>query len=202
MSLLPVVVAVVGFVAAVAVGRAVSARRLGKVLPAFEPGTARVAGLLAPRAEGVVSGFRFAYRPIPRSNNSPGGARATAWVSAVPCRFEASRMGPGGAVLLRLGLVRDIEIGDPELDRGLRFSAREETVLRSVFGGESAREALRRLAATPHFRSVAVRDDRVVVIWAPRDPAHDEDPAGVRARLMAVVELLSALGVAPSLGGR
>ncbi len=184
-----------------------SARRLRKVEPAFEPGSARLCGVLARWLEGRSLGFQFRYRLQPATSNSPGAALLTARVVA-PFDWKATEVGHGPQVvnlgtlaLVQLGILRDVDIGDPELDRRLRFAAVNEMDLVVAFGGQPPRIALQRLVDTANFRGITIHKGHCRIQWAPRDASLDESPEVVRERLGRTVNLLTALGISPGLLG-
>jgi hypothetical protein len=174
-------------------------RRLETLGPAFELGTARVPGALSSAVEGIFHGYTCRYSTEQRSQYSPGGATLRIFASS-PQQWMASKQDVGSRLMTQIGLLRDVTIGDAELDRRLRFSGADATGLMNVFGQERAREALRSLAATESFASVAVRGRRVDIKWAPRNPALDDDPDALRQRMMASVDLLTACGIPPAMG--
>ena len=100
--------------------------------------------------------------------------------------------------MAKLGLLKDFEIGDRELDEHFRFAADEEGYLRSIFGVEAVRDAMHVLAASENFESVHVRPERVDVKWSPRMPRLDEDPETLRTRLEFVTTLMVACGYPPA----
>jgi hypothetical protein len=184
-----------------------SARCLRKVEPAFEPGSARLCGVLSRWLEGRSLGFQFRYRLQPATSNSAGAALLTARVVA-PFDWKAAEVGHGPQVvnlgtlaLVQLGILRDVDIGDPELDRRLRFATVNEMDLVVAFGGQPPRTALQRLVDTANFRGITIHKGRCRIQWAPRDASLDESPEVVRDRLGRTVNLLTALGISPgSLG--
>jgi hypothetical protein len=73
-------------------------------------------------------------------------------------------------------------------------------MLMSLFGQQRTRSALRALAATQGFASIAVRGQRADIKWAPRQPELDENPEVLRRRLSAAVDLLAACSCPPLMG--
>jgi hypothetical protein len=171
------------------------AKRLG---PAFELGTSRAAGFLDSAVEGLYRGHACRYLIHYASQYDRGGASLRISVIA-PHRWTVAIANIGSRLLARLGLLKDFEIGDPELDQNLRFAAADESVLRSVFESESARDAMRLLAGSENFESCHVSPDRVDVRWSPRAPKLDEDPETLRERLEIVISLIVACGYPPRL---
>ena len=102
--------------------------------------------------------------------------------------------------MTQIGLLKDVTVGDEELDGRLRFSGADATTLVSLFGQDRTRAALRTLSGTENFASVAVRDRRVDVKWAPRRPDLDDEPDALRLRLAAAIDLLAACGFPPTMG--
>ena len=196
---------VIGFAIAAVIALVVVAvrragqRRLESLGPAFELGTARVPGALSTSVEGVYQGFTCRYTIEQRSQYSPGGATLRIG-SASTQQWTASKQDLGSRLMTQIGLLKDVAIGDQELDSRLRFSGADATSLLSLFGQERTRAALRTLSNTENFASVAVRNQRVDVKWAPRKPELDDDPGALRLRLAASVDLLAACGLPPSMG--
>jgi hypothetical protein len=190
-----VVIAVV----AIVVTRRNAGRRLEKLAPAFEFGTTRSVGMLGASVEGLFLGYTCRYTIETPSQYNPGGAtlrlgatNTLQWSSAVE-DF-------GSRLMARFGIVKDIQIGDAELDGLLRFSSGDEIALVGLFGQERPRTAMRRLATGEAFSSITVRADRVEVKWAPRRPELDEEPEPVRSRLEQVIDLLLVSGSSPTMG--
>jgi hypothetical protein len=191
-----VVVASIIFVTAI---RRSSRKRFEKLVPAFELGTTRPAGLFGTSIEGLHQGFTCRYTIETPSQHSPGGA--TLRVSSNnPISWSASIEDFGSRLMARFGILKDIEIGDDEMDARLRFSSDDEMALIGLFGQQRTRDALQRLSTGDSFNSIVVRTGRVDVKWAPRNPQLDEEPEAVRARMNAVIELLSTCGSSPMLG--
>ena len=183
----------------VAVLRAQGRRLLDKLAPAFELGTARRVGLVPAAVEGLFQGYTFRYTVEPRSQYSAGGASLRARVSS-PLQWGASLKDAGSRLLLSIGILKDLDIGDDELDQRLRFAASDPSSLTALFGQTRTREALRVLSAGQGFASVQIRSERVDLKWAPRQPELDEDPDALRGRLAAAVALLTACGYPPLMG--
>jgi len=174
-------------------------RRMEKLLPAFEAGTAATKGFVQPSVTGLVSGYAFHYRIEPASQYSPGGAVSTAAVASTS-RWSVRVADLGSTALVKLGILADHSIGDDELDKKLRFGAPEGGILLAAFGTSAARNALRVLADGGGFHGVALKPDRCTAQWRPRSKGIDEDPTVVRDRLEAVAHLLAATGCPPRLG--
>ena len=171
------------------------AKRLGA---AFDLGTSRPAGVLDSAVEGLYSGYSCRYFVQYASQYDRGGASLRLSVDA-PHRWTVEVAKTGTRLLARLGLLKDFEIGDSELDQHLRFAAPDEGVLRSVFGSEGVRDAMRRLGFSENFETCHVRLDRVDVRWSPRMPELDEDPEILRSRLEIASSLVGACGYPPRL---
>jgi hypothetical protein len=192
-------VVVVAFGVVFALARRSTRSRLEKVVPAFELGTTRLVGTITSSLEGIFQGFTCRYTIENPSQHNPGGA--TLRVSAVSTvQWSAAVEDFGSRLMARLGLLKDIEIGDAEVDDRVRFSSRDDIAFTGLFGQERPREAIRRLAAAENFSSITVRGDRTDVKWAPRNAGLDENADAVRARMEDVIELLSASGSSPSVG--
>ncbi len=183
----------------VAAVRRVGRRRLETFGPAFELGTARVPGALSTSVEGLFLGYTCRYTIEQRSQYSPGGA-ALRIAASSPQQWTASKQDLGSRLMTQIGLFKDVTVGDQELDRRLRFSGADATTLVSLFGQERTRVALRSLSGTENFASIAVRDRRVDVKWAPRKPDLDDEPDALRLRLAAAIDLLAACGFPPAMG--
>ena len=183
----------------VAVARAQARRLFDKLAPAFELGTARRVGLVPAAVEGLYQGYTFRYTVEARSQYSSGGASLRARVSS-PLQWSASLKDAGSRLLVSVGILKDLDIGDDELDQRLRFGASDPSALPALLGQTRTRESLRALTASPGFASIQIRSDRVDLKWAPRQPELDEDPDALRGRLAATVGLLSACGYPPQMG--
>lgn len=203
LPLLGLATVLVATVAFLILGLRGSVRSLRKVEPAFDPGSTRISGVLVRWLEGRSRGFGFRYRLQPSTNNSPGAALLAAHVvaafdwKAVEVGHGPQLLNLGTFALVQLGLLHDAEIGDPDLDRRLRFAATSEMELVVAFGGDSPRAALRQLADAVNFHSIVVHRGSCRVQWSPRDASLDDSPDVVRERMARVAELLTSLGVSP-----
>jgi len=180
----------------IAATRSAGRRRLELMGPAFELGTARVPGTLSTAVEGIYQGYTCRYSIEQRSQYSPGGATLRILASS-PLHWNAAKQDMGSRLMAQVGLLKDVMIGDDELDERLRFSGSDEASMLTVFGQQRTREALRALAGTENFTSIAVRNQRVDVKWAPRAPDLDDSPDALRNRLTVAVDLLAACGYPP-----
>lgn len=189
-----------GVLAIVAIGLALmrrhSQRLHDRLAPAFDLGTTRRASSLPPTVEGLFQGYTCRYGIEQRSQYSAGGATLRIRASS-PLKWSAARKGPGSALLASIGILRDLAIGDDELDARLRLSAGDAPMLTSLLGQQRTRAALRALADTEGFASISVRAARADLKWSPRRPELDEDPTVLRRRLGAAVDLLAACGCPP-----
>ncbi len=189
-----------GVLAIVAIGLALmrrhSQRLHDRLAPAFDLGTTRRASSLPPTVEGLFQGYTCRYGIEQRSQYSAGGATLRIRASS-PLKWSAARKGPGSALLASIGILRDLAIGDDELDARLRLSAGDAPMLMSLLGQQRTRAALRALADTEGFASISVRAARADLKWSPRRPELDEDPTVLRRRLGAAVDLLAACGCPP-----
>jgi hypothetical protein len=174
-------------------------RRLEALAPAFELGTTRLVGPFGTAIEGIYQGFSCRYTVEHASQYNPGGATLRVQTSS-PLQWSAGVEDFGARLMVRVGILRDVEVGDERLDQRLRFSSTDQTGLTALFGQERTRSAMGALSDTDNFNSVTVRSDRADIKWSPRRPQLDENPDVVRARLDAVVELLSACGYSPRIG--
>jgi hypothetical protein len=189
-----------GILAIVAIGL-VLVRRHGQRLhdrlaPAFDLGTSRRASIVPPAVEGLFHGYTCRYAIEQRSQYSAGGGNLRIR-AASPLRWSASRKGAGATLLAAIGILKDLTIGDEELDRQLRLASGDAPALISLLGQLRTRDALRALAATEGFASIRVRAQRTDLEWKPRRPELDESPEVLRRRLSAAVELLAACGCPP-----
>jgi hypothetical protein len=172
-------------------------KRAERLAPAFELGTSGPAGFLASAVGGLYRGFSCRYQIQYASQYDRGGA--TLRVAATsPHQWTAEVEKPGTRLLEKIGLLKDFEIGDRELDEHLRFAAHEEGDLRSLFGSEVVLDAIHVLAASENFESVQVRAGSLRVKWAPRMAKLDEEPEVLRTRLEDVVALVIACGYPPA----
>ena len=172
-------------------------RRAEKLAAAFELGTSRPAGVLGSAIDGIYRGYSCRYQIQYPSQYDRGGANLRLAVTS-PHRWSAEVAKPGTRMLARLGLLKDFEIGDRELDEHYRFAADEEESLRSVFATEAVRDAMHLLSASENFESVRVRPERVDVRWSPRMPQLDEEPETLRTRLEFVTTLTLSCGYPPT----
>jgi hypothetical protein len=191
--------ALIIFVVIAVVSRRAGRRRLAALAPAFELGTTRLVGFSGNAVEGLFQGFTIRYNVETPSQYSPGGV--TIRLAATnPVQWSAAVEDFGSRLMARFGIVKDVEIGDDELDGLLRFSSNDEIALIGLFGIDRVRSAMRRLATGENFNSIGVRSDRVDVKWAPRNPVLDDNPDAARERMDQAVELLTAIGSSPSFG--
>jgi hypothetical protein len=192
-----------GLLAAVTIGlvfvRRHAQRLHDRLAPAFELGTTRRASTLPPAIEGLHHGYTCRFGIEQRSQYSAGGANLRIRVAS-PLKWSAARKDFGSRLLVAVGILRDLTIGDEELDAWLRLAAGDAPMLMSLFGQQRTRSALRALAATQGFASIAVRGQRADIKWAPRQPELDENPEVLRRRLSAAVDLLAACSCPPLMG--
>jgi hypothetical protein len=194
-----VAVVLAGVAVAIAVLRSSGRKRHEKLAPAFELGTSRLVGPFGMTLEGLYRGYTCRYTLQPASQNNPGGASLRVQVAGAD-RWSAEVVTAGSKLMVRMGLMQDLTIGDPDLDQRLRFAAGDESVLRSTFALESVRTAFHAAAGTPNFAGVRTTDDRVEVKWAPRQPDLDEDVEVLRHRLGVAVDLVVSCGYPPRMG--
>jgi hypothetical protein len=174
-------------------------RRLAERLaPAFELGTSRPAGPLGIGVDGLYRGYSCRYLVRLASQYDRGGATLKLDATS-PFSWSAERSQAGTRLLVSLGVLRDLEVGDEELDERLRFAADDVGALLGLIGTASFRSALLELVSTENFESVRVRTERLEVMWSPRAAQLDEDPEALRGRLEAAVDLLTAAGSPPRL---
>ena len=172
-------------------------RRAEKLGVAFELGSSKPAGLLGSAADGLYRGYACRYQIQYPSQYDRGGATLRLMVSS-PHQWTTEVAKPGTRLLTRFGLLKDLEIGDRELDEHFRFAADDESALRSLFATETVRDAMHVLAASENFESVRVRPQRVDIRWSPRMPKLDEEPEALRARLEFATALVTACGYPPA----
>jgi len=126
-----------GVLAIVAIGLALmrrhSQRLHVRLAPAFELGTTSRASTVPPAVEGLFQGYTCRYGIEQRSQYSAGGATLRVR-AASPLKWSAARKGPGSALLASVGILRDLAIGDDEIDRRLRISAGDAPMLMSLLG--------------------------------------------------------------------
>lgn len=174
-------------------------RRLAEELtPAFELGTVRPLGALRTGLEGLYRGYTCRYLIRYASQHDRGGATLKIDAGS-PISWSAEREELGTRLLLSLGLVRDLEVGHPELDDRFRFAADDPGAFQATARIETFRAALRDLASMDNFESVRARNERFEIVWSPRSAELDEDPGVLRRRLEAAVALLAATGSPPRL---
>lgn len=186
-----------GLVLALALLRNKGHRRAERLGAAFELGTSRPAGFLGSALDGLYRGYGCRYQIQYASQYDRGGASLRVAIAS-PHRWTAEVPKPGNRMLARFGFIVDFEIGDPELDERLRFAAADDSDLRTVFGSESVRNAMRALAAGENFEGARVRVDRIDIRWSPRAPQLDEDAEALRGRLELVTALIVACGYPPA----
>jgi hypothetical protein len=163
---------------------------------AFELGTSRPAGVLGSAVDGLYRGYSCRYQIQYASQYDRGGASLQVTASS-PHQWSAEVAKPGTGMLTKIGLLKDLETGDRELDEHFRFASSDDGSLRSLFGAEAVRDAMHVLAASENFESIRVRPDRIDVKWSPRTPKLDEDAEALRARLEFVTSLVVACGYPP-----
>jgi hypothetical protein len=181
---------------AAAVMRHHGRRRLEELGPAFEFGTCRKIGPFGLAVEGLYRGFTCRYTIHPASQHNPGGASLRLAVTGAGT-WSADVAGSGSRLMVKMGFLQDLEIGDPELDLQLRFTAEDESGLRSLFGTDHVRTAFRGVLETENLASVRCRADRLEARWSPRARRLDEDGDILRKRLEAVAGLAAACGHVP-----
>jgi hypothetical protein len=188
-----------GLGAAALAWRQAARKRLERLSPAFELGTCRPAGTFGTAVEGLYKGYTCRYTIQYASQYDPGGALLRINATGTH-RWSAELANTGSRLLVKFGLAKDFDIGDRVLDERFRFSADDEAALQSVFGTESARDAMHTLAATDNFKGVGAREERVDFRWAPRSRALDEDTDTVRFRLETATNFAGACNLTPRLG--
>jgi len=198
-AILAIVAVLTSIGIAVAMLRRSGRTRFETLAPAFDFGTSRKVGLFGTAIEGIWRGYACRYTIEPASQHSPGGARLGLAVSA-PGRWSAERLTAGSRFMVRMGMLRAQEIGDPDLDRQLRFSADDAGFVKSTFGIEGVRTSIRNLLETENFTLARLGKRGLEVHWSPRDRRLDEDVDTLRRRLEASVDLASACGYPPRLG--
>ena len=171
--------------------------RTERIGAAFELGTAKPAGFLGSAVDGLYRGYSCRYQIQYPSQYDRGGASLRLTVSS-PHQWSMEVAKPGTRLLTSIGLLKDFEIGDRELDEHFRFATDDEGSLRSLFATESLRDAVHVLAASENFESLRVRPGRIDIRWSPRMPKLDEEPEVLRARLEYVVTLVQACGYPPA----
>jgi len=174
-------------------------RRMETLAPAFELGTTRLGGPFGYSIEGLYQGYPCRYSIEQRSQYSPGGANLR--IRAISQQqWSMGIHDVGSQLMVRVGILKDFQIGDSELDERFRFSGADQTMVMSVFAAEPVRMAIRALTGTENFNSVTVRPDRIDVKWSPRDPDLDENPEVLRSRLAVATKLTTACGYPPQIG--
>lgn len=174
-------------------------KRLERLSPAFELGTCRTIGPFGSAIEGLYKGYTCRYSIQYASQYDPGGARLR--INATSnTQWSAEPANTGSKLLVKFGLAKDYEIGDRVLDERFRFTAEDEGVLQTIFGTESARDAMHTLAATENFKSVGAREERIDFQWAPRNRHIDEETESLRFRLESAISLAIACNLMPRFG--
>ncbi len=189
-------VVLIGVSVAIVMMRRVGRNRFDRLAPAFEFGTCRKVGPFGLAVEGLHRGFTCRYTIQPASQNNPGGASLRLAVNGGGT-WSADLAGAGSRWLVKMGFLGDLEIGDSDLDLRLRFTAEDESGLRSLFGADQVRSMFRVVVETENFVRVRCRADRLEARWSPRDRSLDEDGEVLRRRLEAVSGLATACGYAP-----
>lgn len=191
-----VAVVLIGVAVAVTLARRSGRKRFESLAPAFDFGTARKVGFFGLTVAGLHNGYSCRYTIQPASQHNPGGATLRVDVSAAG-RWSAEVANFGSRLMVKMGLIRDLDVGDPDLDTRLRFSADDEGSLRTLFGVDDVRRAVRSVMATENFAGVGLGKQGLAVSWSPRDRRLDEDAETVRQRLEAARGLASACGYPP-----
>jgi hypothetical protein len=172
-------------------------RRAEQLGMAFELGTARPGSFLGSAVDGLYQGFSCRYQIQYASQYDRGGASLRLAVTSNH-EWTVEVQKPGTELLAKFGLLKDLEIGDRELDDHFRFAAADEGVLRSLFGTDSVRDAMHVLAASENFESIRIRSAKIIVRWSPRMKNLDENPEALRRRLEYAASLAIALGYPPA----
>jgi hypothetical protein len=172
-------------------------KRLDTLSPAFELGTTRLVGPLGNTVEGLYQGYTCRYTVRHPTQHDRGGANIRLFASS-PHSWSAEVDTPGSRFFVKVGLLKDLEIGDHDLDQRLRFSASDESAVRSIFGVGGVRTAMHALADSENFAGVGTREGRIDVKFEPRAPELDDDPEALRARLDLAVALVVACGYPPA----
>ena len=187
---------IVGLGVMVVVLRTKGRRRLERLGPAFELGTSSAEGFLGTRVGGIYRGYSCSLLIQHASQYDRGGATLRLAASS-PHRWSAEVSNPGARLMVRVGLFKDLDVGDHVLDQRLRFSAEDGGPLTSLFGMEAVRAAMHRLIGSENFESIHIREERIDVKWSPRVAALDEDPDVLRTRLELVTEFVTACSYSP-----
>ncbi|MDX2436770.1 MAG: hypothetical protein QNL88_06960 [Acidobacteriota bacterium] len=195
---LAVVVVLTGVGIAVAAMKRSGQKRFESLAPAFDFGTSHKVGLFGMTIAGLAEGYTCRYTIQPASQHNPGGASLRVSVSAGG-RWSAEVANTGSRLLVKVGVLQDVEIGDPELELKLRFSADDPGALKSLFGIESVRAAIRDTLATENFSSVRLGRKGLEVRWSPRSKQLDEDADILGRRLATTTTFASACGYPPQL---
>ena len=114
-------------------------------------------------------------------------------------RWSAEMATTGSRFMVKMGILGDLEIGDPDLDSRMRFSADDEDALRSLFALDAVRDAFRAVQATENFAAVRLQPHRLEVRWSPRTARLDEDAEILRHRLEAAANLVKGSGYPPKM---
>jgi len=173
-------------------------KRFERLAPAFDFGTSRKVGFFGTKIEGLYGGYPCRYTIQPASQHNPGGAVLRFSVSAAD-RWSAEVATAGSRFMVKMGILKDLEIGDPEFDHKLRFSADDEGALRSLFAVDAVRGAFRVLQATENFAGLGLQPNRLDARWSPRAARLDEDAEILRQRLEATAGLVTASGYPPQM---
>jgi len=170
--------------------------RFELLAPAFELGTCRKIGPWGAALEGLFQGYSCRYIIQPASQNNPGGAvLRVAITGGVP--WSAEMPGAGTRLMIRMGILQDLEIGEPDLDSSLRFAAGDENALRNLFGSTQVRASFRRITEGENLAGVRVTPHRFEIRWAPRNRDLDEDVGVLRQRLENAVGSVAACRYPP-----
>jgi hypothetical protein len=188
----------IGLSIMVVVLRSKGRRRLQRLGPAFELGTSKAEGFLGTAVGGLYRGYSCRLLIQHASQYDRGGAALRVAVFS-PHRWSAEISNPSARLMVKVGLYKDLDIGDHALDERLRFSADDEGSLRSLFGIEAVRTAMHQLVASENFESIHAREERVDVKWSPRAANIDEDPDVLRVRLEIATALVAACSYPPQL---
>jgi hypothetical protein len=172
-------------------------RRAERLAVAFELGTSKPAGILGSAVDGLYRGYSCRYQIQYPSQYDRGGASVRLMVTS-PHQWTAEVAKPGTRLLTRFGLVKDLEIGERELDEHFRFASEDESSLRSLFATQAVRDAMHVLTGSENFESIRVRPERVDIRWSPRMPQLDEEPEALRARLEFATALVVGCGFPPA----
>jgi hypothetical protein len=135
-------------------------KRLRDLAEALDERSGEVRGFMTVRLEGHYQGRAVTLRHKPASRYTPEEFRVRL-AAPSSLEFRIGRQGMGTRLANKLGLKKDLEIGDPEVDERFALSSREPE--RFVSWLKSADE-IARIESVFEFADALIHDDQALVV--------------------------------------